>query len=137
MADILLAGVYDAAMRSFHTQGQGSERFERDFIDATNRSINYINRNADLETRIARIDATDDTVELDEDYEDVLFDGIVYHLLRAGQKPARGFERQIQHVWDVFVAGVSSIQTDLRNDLQDSQGSDDDTYDIIGLGALG
>jgi len=138
MADIILSAVYDAAQRAFSKDGSGSARFEQDFINSCNRSINRINRDADLATRITRIANTDDTVDgLDEDYEDVLFEGITYHLMKAGQKPARGFERQLPHVEAAFELGIASIQTDLRNDQQDTNGSDDDTFDIVGLGKLG
>lgn len=138
MADIALSGVYDAAQRTFAKDGSGSARFEQDFINAVNRSINQINRMADLETRITRISDANDTVTgLDVVYEDVLFNGIVFHLMGAGQRPANGYEKQIAAVEKMFHTGIDELQTDLRNAQQDANGSDDDTYDIIGLGALG
>ena len=73
---------------------------------------------------------------LDEDYEDVLFDGITYYLMKAGQKPARGFERQITHVEQAFIEGIQGIQDDIRNEATEDD-SDDDTTDTIGLGKLG
>jgi len=138
MADIILSAVYDAAQRAFSKEGSGSSRFEQDFINACNRSINRINRDADMATRVSRVTNTDDTVTgLNVDYEDVLFEGITYHLMKAGQKPARGYEKQLPHVEASFELGIAGIQTDIRNDQQDTNGSDDDTYSIIGLGKLG
>jgi len=138
MADISLRGVYDSAQRAFQKDGSGSARFEQDFINAVNRSINCINRDADLETSITRVtDADDDVTGLDVRYEDVLFEGIVYFLMKAGQKPAKGFERHLSHVKNAFWAGIDSLMCDLRHDQQDTNGTADDTYDIIGLGHLG
>ena len=137
MADILLTGVYDSAQRAFKKEGSGSARFESDFVNATNRTINRINRDADLETRITRIDNVEDTVDgLDAKYEDVLFEGITYFLMKAGQRPARGFERQLSHVENAFVDGISGIQTDIRNIATDAD-TDDETATVIGLGPLG
>ncbi len=138
MADLVLTGIYDSAMRAFSTKGQGSERFEQDFIDSANRAINQINIDGDLSSRVSRVDDTGDTVtNLDEDYEHVITAGIWRWLILSGQKPSRGFERQVNHMAALFESYIAGMAGDLRNDLQDSQGADDDTTDIIGLGALG
>jgi len=136
MADIPLTNVYDGALRAFRKQGAGSNRFLADFVDATNRTINRINRDADLATRISRIDDTEDTVALDEKYEDVLFDGITYFLMKTGQPPAKGFERQLAHVEAALEAGIDGIMTDIRNLATDAD-TNDETATVIGLGPLG
>ena len=137
MADIVLTGVYNAAQRAFRTEGSGSQRFEQDFVDAARRTCSRINRQADLEDEITLPVRTGNTLtNLDEDYEDVLFDGITYYLMKAGQKPARGFERQITHVEQAFIEGIQGIQDDIRNEATEDD-SDDDTTDTIGIGKLG
>lgn len=138
MADIVLTALYNAKQREFKLEGAGSSRFEADFIDAVNRAVGRMNNRADLATRIARITDTDDTVtNLDVKYEYVLSSGVTAFLMIAGQKPARGFEKQLAFMMSLFDEGIDEMMTDLRNDQQDSQGTDDDETDIIGLGQLG
>ena len=138
MADVALQNLYDTAQRAFSMQGQGNERFASDFIDATNHAINQINSDGDMATRISRVANENAIVTgLDVDYSHVLTAGIWRWLLLMGQKPSRGFERQVEHMASMFEHFISMLQTDLRNNQQDEQGADDDTYDIIGLGALG
>lgn len=137
MADIVLRGVYEQKSREFKTQGAGLINFENDFLTATNRAINRINRDANLETEISAISGIEDTVTgLDEKYEDVLSDGISLYLLFAGQRPAKGAENQVGQLEARFVEGISSIFIKIINDLSDAD-EDDDTTSIIGAGILG
>lgn len=138
MADIALTNVYNAAQRAFAVRGSGNDRFDSDFLDAANRSIGELNNKADLETRVESVTSVDDTVEnLDTKYEHCLTAGIWRWLILAGRKPQQGFERQVNHLASLFEDYIGEMQDDLRNDRQDANGSDDDTYDIIGLGKLG
>ena len=136
MADIVLNAVYDAAQRSFRTQGSGSERFESDFVDCARRAVSYINVNADPETRITLPTSTESTLTgLDAKYEYVLFSGITRFLMEAGQKPAKGFEKQLPHVVRQFESDVQGYQDDVRNIA--TEADSDDEVDIIGIGGLG
>ena len=135
MANLQLDALYDQKQREFATQNSGGTRFQSDFLDATNRSINVINRDADLATRISRIDSIEDSVALDAKYEDVLSDGITKHLLLMGRRPAKGAEQLVRSRAAMFEAGVSGIQTDIRNLAQAADTSDES--DFIGLGGLG
>jgi len=137
MADILLTGVYDAAMRAFVTHGQGSDRFESDFLDAANYAISQINTEGNPETAVVRVDTTGDTVtNLDDEYTHVLTAGIWTWLLLSGNKPARGFERQVNHMANRFEFFISMMQTNIRNIAQDAD-TDDSTTSTMGLGPLG
>lgn len=137
MADIALRALYDQKAREFGTQGAGLARFDADFIDATNRAINRINRGADLSTRITRVDDLNDEVTgLDEDYEDVLSDGISLNLMLMGRRPPKGAEAIIQVLESRFSGGIAEIFFENINDQQNAD-TDDDTYDIFGLGKLG
>ena len=136
MADISLQTLYEQKSREFNVQGAGLTRFESDFLNATNRAINRINRDADLEDEISAVSGIEDTVTgLDEEYEDVLSDGISLYLCFAGQRPAKGAETQVGLLEARFVEGISSIFYKIINDVQ-NEDSDDETS-IIGLGALG
>lgn len=136
MADIQLAGIYDSKKDEFGTMGAGISRFQTDFIDATNRSINRINRKADLSSRISRISKTEDSVTLDEKYEDVLSDGITLYLIHAGRRPAKNAETLVNIVQSRFLDGIDEIRQDIMN-LASTSDTSDDTTDLVGLGALG
>lgn len=138
MADIQVKALFDQKQREFKVQGAGNDRFESDFIDAVNRAGRRINRDADLSDRITQITDTSETttVNLDLDYEDVLSDGITLNLVQMGQRPAKGAEGRIKQLDEIFADGINSIRQDILHDRQDSD-TDDDTYDNVGLGALG
>jgi hypothetical protein len=136
MANLQLDALYDQKQREFATQNNGGSRFQLDFIDATNRAINEINRKADLSTRVSRVDDIDDTVALDAKYEDVLSDGISLHLMMGNRRPAKGAEQLVRVRQLRFEDGISEIQADIRNIATDAD-SDDDSVTNIGLGPIG
>jgi len=137
MANINLRALHEQKGNEFATRGAGLLRFDEDFLTATNRAINRINREADLATRISRVTSISGVfVDLDADYEDVLSDGITLYLLHLGRRPAKNAEPLVKQVEERFSFGISMIQTDKRNDQHDAD-SDDDTTDIAQLGTLG
>ena len=135
MADLNLEPLFNQKKREFNTMGAGSTRFEDDFLVCTNRAINVINRRADLETPIARINVKEDDVNLDYKYEDVLSDGISMFMVSAGQRPAKGFETILKDVSQRFSDGVDSIRYDIINKAQAAD--TDDESNFANLGGLG
>ena len=135
MADLNLEDLFDQKQREFNTMGSGSTRFEDDFLVCTNRAINIINRRADLETPIARVNVKSDDVNLDYKYEDVLSDGITLYMVSAGQRPAKGFETILKDVTQRFYEGVDGIRYDTINKAQAAD--TDDESNFANLGGLG
>jgi len=138
MADIRVKALFNQKQREFKVQGAGSDRFETDFLDALNRAGHRINRSADLSSRITEVVDTAEatTVNLDEDYEDVLSDGITLNLVQMGQRPAKGAEGRINQLERIFEEGINSVRQDILADRIDAD-SDDDTNSNVGLGKLG
>lgn len=129
MANITLNALYDQKQREFNVLGSGTARFQADFIIATNRAINQINREGGLSSAITRIDSIEDDVALDEEYEDVLSDGISLYLHFTGSRPAKGAEMLIPALSARFKEGIGSIYTDVKND----EWEDDNTAISIGI----
>lgn len=129
MANITLNALYDQKQREFNVLGSGIARFQADFIIATNRAINQINREGGLSSAITRIDSIEDDVALDEEYEDVLSDGISLYLHFTGSRPAKGAEMLIPALSARFKEGIGSIYTDVKND----EWEDDNTAISIGI----
>lgn len=129
MANITLDSLYEQKQREFNVLGNGVSRFQADFIIATNRAINVINTEAGLSSDISRIDSVEDTVELDEKYEEVLSDGISLYLHFSGSRPAKGAEMLIPALSARFKEGIGSIYTDVKND----EWEDDNTTISIGM----
>ena len=137
MADIQLDGLFQQKQREFNLQGAGLTRFTSDFIDAVNRSVKRINREANLLVSISTVSSTDGVVSgLDEAYEDVLSLLVSLNLLKMGQRPAKGGELELPALEARASDAISQIYFDLKNDEQDAD-PDDETTDIIGLGHLG
>jgi len=136
MSNIYLPGLYDQKTREFKTQGQGGVRFASDFLDAVNRAIRRINRDADLATRITTVTTTEGTITLDDAYEDVVSDLVTVGLIEMGQKASPGAEVDYAQLVRELPMKIDGIRRDIMNQASDSD-TDDDTTDTIGLGALG
>jgi len=130
MADLQTTNLYAQKQREFGTRGAGLARFDEDFIDAANRAIIQMNRWANLATAVSEIATTEATVTgLDDKYEDVLSDGLSFHLLKMGRRPPKDAEALVKQFHDDFADGVASMYSDLKNISQDA----DDENDSIGL----
>lgn len=137
MADIQLDGLFQQKQREFNLQGAGLTRFSSDFIDAVNRSVKRINREANLVTAISTVFSTDGTVSgLDEKYEDILSMLISLNMMKMGQRPAKGGELELPALEAKASDAIAQIYFDIVNNAQDAD-PDDETTDIIGLGHLG
>lgn len=136
MANIDLQGLEDRAKRVFVSQGQGGTNFTNSFVSCANDVIGRINRKADLETRISRIDAPSDTIALDEDYTDVFWDVLVVCMIQDGQRPPRGLEDQYTDMARQVGAKIDEIAYDLRNSAT-ADDTNDETAQTAQLGPLG
>ena len=136
MSNIFLPGLYDQKTREFKTQGQGGVRFASDFLDAVNRAIRRINRDADLATRITTVTNAEGTITLDDAYEDVLSDLVTVNLIEMGQKASPGAEIDYAQLVRGLPDKIDGIRRDIMNQASDAD-TDDSTTDIIGLGKLG
>jgi hypothetical protein len=132
MANIVITPLFEQKQREFNVQGQGSIRFRDDFYSSLNRAINRINRDADLETRIARISTSSSTVALDEKYEDILSDGVSLYLHFSGSRPTKGAEALIPMLESRFRDGIARLYSDLFNLRQDA----DSTDIVIGIDGI-
>lgn len=134
MANITVTSLYEQANRTF--KNGGIERFASDFIVAVNSTTAEINRTANLETRIARIDTREETLTLSDDYWDIVFSGICAQLITLGQRAQGDKEDYVAKAHERFLDGIESLYFDLINQRQDGD-PDDESEDIIGLGHLG
>lgn len=134
MANIRLTQLYQQKGRQYGSSDLA--RFAEDFPIAVNRAINEINQRADLATKISRIDSTEDTVELDEKYEDVLSVGVDMNLLIMGARPPKGMKNVVKTFREMFYDGIDRIRQNISN-LASAADDDDEDDDIIGLGPLG
>ena len=135
MANMQVQSLYAQKKREFAMVGNGTERFELDFLDALVRALRTINRRCNLATRITYPTSTEQTVALDEDYEDVVGDVVTVNLVQMGQKLKQGSELDYKVLVASIPRRIDEIRTDIINQAQDSD-TDDET-DFVGLGALG
>jgi len=136
MANIALQGVYEQMTRWFQAEGASTRRFEQDFISACNMARGRINRQAALASPIATVTGKEDTINLDDNYLDVWMDAVAVNLMGLAQRPRAGLEQRFIAAERLLDERIDSIRQTILNDRQDSD-TDDDTYDNVGLGALG
>jgi len=67
---------------------EGNERYKRRFVNAINRTLDEISLDSDLASAYAHISSTDDTISIDEVYGWIVYAGLIYHLIRMGQRPS-------------------------------------------------
>jgi len=131
-----VAPLYEIMVRQFTTSGS-SERFTNDFIVAVNNSLDDIHATGALDSVPTHITATASTsiALLSNQHSSALQKGIVYHLIRLGQKHS-GMEYEVAKAeWEDAKGDIMVIE---RRDLQSDV--DDDgvpTENIVGLGYLG
>ena len=135
MADLVLTTLFEQKKLEFRTQGQGSERFRSDFINAVNRAIRRINRDADLETRVSTVTQAEGTIGIDDAYEDVVSDIVTDELVKMGQKPSPGSERDYDLLNRSLPNRIDAIRQDIMNIAIEADTDDETSY--VGLGALG
>ena len=69
--------------------GVGNDRFQRAFISAVNAALDEINDEADLATRHSHVNSVEASIStLDSDRSYILYAGIIYYLIRKGQRPS-------------------------------------------------
>ena len=112
------------------------DRFREDYVQAVNDVIAQLNLTADLSSSVSFINGTDGSIGIDDRYRYPVSQLVSLRLFEVGQRPARG--------GDAFYAGllrdkqeyVDMVRQGVASALSDSD-ADDDTTDIVGLGAIG
>ena len=134
MANISLDSTYQADLNRFVMMGVDSPRFKSDWISAVNKTINKINRGADLETRVTRITGTEGTMALDDAYDDVVQTGVTIYLIMAGQKLQKNETVDLRLLKLQFEDEIDDIRQNILNIAVEAD-SDDETS-FAQLGAL-
>lgn len=68
--------------------GLSSPTHQQRVIRAINKALSQMSLAADLATRISLVDDLDDSIDLDAEYEYIVFDGLRFHIVRMGSRPA-------------------------------------------------
>jgi len=134
MADIDLKELFNQKEREFKSEGNGLVRFEKDFTSAVNWSIGKINRQANLSPRISKVTSPSGTVELDDEYMDVLSDAVTLRLIQFGQR-MRNDDIDVKIIAATIDENIDMIRQDILNALIDADTDDETSY--VGIGALG
>jgi hypothetical protein len=134
MANISVERLYERAKDTCNTMGGGTGRFDRQFVQAVNDAASRINRGADLETRITRINGPTGTFALSDAYEDVVMLLVLQGLRMMGKRVRKEMipwiEKQMAEIDDK----IDDIRQDILN--QAVTADTDDETDYVGLGAL-
>jgi hypothetical protein len=133
MANITISSIYDQISGTFKVGG--TNRFDRDFLNALNSATARVNREAALTTRISRVTSREGSIALSDDYWDVVVAGVTVEMVKLGNRPQADMEGFVQQAEDRFMALVHSLWTDLVNQRQAAD-PDDESDDIIGHGHL-
>ncbi len=136
MANINNDAMYKQMERSFKALGSRIDRFKEDYIDCVNDVIAQVNLYADLATAVAFIANTEGSIGFSDLYRYPFSQLLSLRLYEQGQRPTKGGEdfyrgllRDKMDYMDQFRQGIINAATDADDD--------DDTTDIVGLGALG
>ena len=135
MSNIYLPALFEQKTLEFKTQGQGSTRFASDFLNAVNRAIRRINRDADLATRVSTVTQAEGTIGIDDAYEDIVSDLVTVNLVAMGQTMKAEKSNEYARMVRALPMAIDGMRRDIMNQAQDAD-TDDET-DRIGLGALG
>lgn len=136
MANIRTGALLEQKSREFKAASARMDRFREDFQDCVNDVIQQINLYADLDTAIAPITNTEGTIGIDELYRYPFTQLLSLRIFEQGQRPARGGDQFYADLKREKSDYLDSIRQGLLDAEMDSD-DDDDTYDIVGLGALG
>lgn len=66
----------------------GNEHYVSRFIRAVNRTLDELSQDSDLASPFSHISSTDENIDIDDSYEWIVYAGIIYNLIRMGQRPA-------------------------------------------------
>ena len=132
MANIGVQALFEAKQREFKTSGAGDIRFEKDFLVALNAATRRINRQADLESRIAMKTGVTSTIALSDEYQDVVEDLVTLKLVQIGQR-RRNEDADIARLDRDIDDRIDMIRADIQTQAQ--EGDTDNESDYVGLGA--
>jgi hypothetical protein len=114
--------------------GVGNDRLTRAFKRAVNRSLDELSIAADLATPLTHIDDVDDVIDLDDNYEHILYAGVLFHLVRAGHLP--GDPRLAKALLEDTRVGWAMARGEYVM-AEDNDNQATATNDVWGLGYLG
>jgi hypothetical protein len=128
MADIKGTDFFQLMQGLFGATGSNN-RFTRNYMHAIKMTLAIASQDADLETDLTYPDDTDEDIDLDDDYEPVLFWGMIYHLLVMGEQSDEYTDKDAKRNFD---EAVGRMAMKIWHDRQDS--AEDDDEDMIGTG---
>jgi hypothetical protein len=111
--------------------GEGNERLTDDFPRAVNRALSEMSHAADLATKITHVSSCEDSINLDANYEYIIYAGTTYYLTRAGHKP------KDPRIAPTIYEDTSRRWKDAKADYvvaEDNLKQSDSTFEMIGLG---
>jgi len=130
-----VSGLHDTMVRQM-TTSSASTRFNNDFITAFNNVLDDLWATGALDDQQDHIETVDDTVSgLGVEHEQILEKGLVYHLIRLGQKHS-GIEYPVaKDEWEDAKGDFMVIERRALQATEDDDGNPSE--DVVGLGHLG
>jgi hypothetical protein len=124
-------------MRRYFARPGAETRFQEDYLAALNQTLQIMHDAPQDSTDFTRLDATDDTIEIDDSYRYCVRGGIVYHLIEMGYKPRVAGPNQGLNVSSArrnFFGDhtyTGSLERYIGSFMRESR-DDDNTYEIWG-----
>jgi len=131
---LLLYRLYQIQVRAFSSV-EGDSRFRADFVDAVNRCLDDLSKDANLETVIPHVDTFNDSIaQLDEVDSGMMVDGLTKFLVESGRDFQGGMEgyQLATRNWETGKAQFKTTQQ--LNTMETVDDDDIPTSDMIGLG---
>lgn len=131
MADVAAEDFANSVAAAFATSASNTS-FASDLVRAINASINDINQRGDQTSQIDRVSSLEGSIGVDEDYEDMLLNGCIYHLTKRGRRFSASDTKAVPSLSEwraIFNESIGQYYMDVVNDV------DTTTTDLIGLGA--
>lgn len=106
---------------------EGNERFKRRFITSINTTLDELSQDADLASAYSHIESTDDSISIDASYQWMVYAGLIYHMIRMGQRPSdpklavlvyQDSAKQWEHAKGMHQTAIlNALQADATNDI--------------------
>lgn len=130
-----LYATFSNMVRQFNTN-ESDDRFQTDFVDAVNNSLDKLSFSADLATYMTHITSYDQSAtDLDEDDQGILMDVVPFELLMFGRKHVRGDTAftELGSLADV-ARGEYMVKQNRANQASVADNLSGEDASIIGLG---
>ena len=129
--------LFNAMVRQFHSD-VSNDRFQDDFVDAVNSSVDKMSFQAGLSTAIGHISKITDSIsELDPEHSAIMMAGAAFFLSSAGWEHSEGntaFDR-LKNEWKGELGDFQVMESWDDQATQDDDGVP--TSDVAGLGYQG